>query len=356
MNTSLLICAGLLIGAMLLVVFIIPQLISLMNNKRLFDVPGGRKGHQAPTPTAGGIAIFMGICISGFALSIFQDIAIPNGLLLGMFVLFFVGLKDDLMSIRASHKLAIQFALACLWVWKGVSLDHFFEYIFGIEMPSVLAGGLSVLLILVLTNAYNMIDGINGLAGSIGLIACMLIGYTLLVLGEVAFAALAFAAAGSLVGFLKYNLHTAKIFMGDTGSLVIGFLLSSLLIVVLEGVSFQPEFKSMPYALAAIAVVFIPLFDLVQVFIRRLSAGVHPFSADRRHIHHQLLRLGMTHFQATCCLAGISLLLLSSNWILGTDSFWQGLGSLCLLSLGAYAVLQIRLHAVKINLPDTIKK
>jgi UDP-N-acetylmuramyl pentapeptide phosphotransferase/UDP-N-acetylglucosamine-1-phosphate transferase len=223
-----------LLSALLVVNAVIPEVIRVAAAKGLFDVPGGRKGHAAPTPTAGGIAIFMGVMVAAFGWGGSESLNTFQPLMLGMVVLFFLGLKDDLMGASAGFKLMIQLALAAVLVGGGMGLHAFWGMLGWHGLPLPLQYAASVLLVVLVTNAYNLIDGIDGLAGGIGLIASLCFGIIFMVRGEAAFAILAFALAGGLLAFLRYNFQPAKIFMGDTGSLVVGFLLSAMMLHLLE--------------------------------------------------------------------------------------------------------------------------
>jgi len=332
-------CAFLL--AAFLVMLVIPQILMITTEKRLFDVPGGRKAHALPTPTAGGVAIFMGIIISLFTFSMTNGIGSLQPLLISIVVLFFLGLKDDLIGAKASMKLVVQLILAAVLVFGGLGLSAFWEILGLAEMPAIIKYGVSILLIVFLTNAYNMIDGIDGLAGGIGLISSLTFGVVLMIRGEVLFAILAFSTAGSLLGFLRYNFQPAKIFMGDTGSLVIGFILSALMIKILEGSAVTGAFAANAAPVIVLAALAIPVVDMIQVVLSRLVAGKHPFSADRRHIHHKLLACGLGHRNTTLLLSSVTLAFISIGLVIGSTQIWVGLFNMASVIICMFLLLQI---------------
>jgi UDP-GlcNAc:undecaprenyl-phosphate GlcNAc-1-phosphate transferase len=207
-------------------------------------------------------------------------------------------------------------ALAAVLVGGGMGLHAFWGMLGWHGLPLPLQYAASVLLVVLVTNAYNLIDGIDGLAGGIGLIASLCFGIIFMVRGEAAFAILAFALAGGLLAFLRYNFQPAKIFMGDTGSLVVGFLLSAMMLHLLEGSVAPGAQLALAAPVLVMLVMAVPLGDLIQVVITRLLNGAHPFSADRRHLHHQLLSLGLSHRHAAFVLWGATLFLLAISPLL----------------------------------------
>lgn len=296
----------------------IPVVIKISELKSLMEKPGERGSHTTPTPTFGGIAIYAAILIAYFLWpSIDQtDIYRTNLSVAGMTILFFIGIKDDLVGIDPNKKILFQVLAAMILIFFG---DLRVDYLYGILGFHHIETAISVLLtcfiFIALTNAFNLIDGIDGLAGGIATIASATFGGWFLLTNHFTMACLAFTLAGALIGFLRFNFSkTSKIFMGNTGSLIIGFMLAFFAV---RFVSLNASFRYEPTAffnapIIAIVILIIPIFDTLRVFLVRILAGRSPFSADRNHMHHILLDNGLSHIQATAILCSISL----SNTIL----------------------------------------
>ncbi|MEM7372412.1 MAG: MraY family glycosyltransferase [Bacteroidota bacterium] len=288
---------------------LIPVIIQLALERSLVDIPTGRKQHKAPTPALGGVAIFIGMLSSFCLWADFSQVAELQFTILSMFLLFFVGLKDDLSEINANHKFLIQIGLAFLISIGGLRIRSL-HGLFGIEeLPIVFQFVITMTFIVGLTNAYNMIDGIDGLAGGIALIASLILGTALFIMEDFVYGTFALALAGSLVGFLCFNFSPAKIFMGDTGSLSIGVLLVVFCIRFLESSDALAGFSAInSFApVLVFSVLVVPLLDVVQVIITRKMAGNPIFTPDRNHLHHLLLKVGLSHKQAAFSLYGITI-------------------------------------------------
>ena len=291
----------------------IPVVIKISALKSLMEKPGERGSHSTPTPTFGGIAIYAAILIAYFLWpSIDQtDIYRTNLSVAGMTILFFIGIKDDLVGIDPNKKIMFQVLAAMILIFFG---DLRVDYLYGIlgfhhieEIVSIL---LTCFIFIALTNAINLIDGIDGLAGGIATIASATFGGWFLMTNHFTMACLAFTLAGALIGFLRFNFSkTSKIFMGNTGSLIIGFMLAFFAVRFVNlNASFRYESTAFFNApIVAIVILIIPIFDTLRVFLVRILAGRSPFSADRNHMHHILLDNGLSHVQATTVLCSISL-------------------------------------------------
>jgi len=284
--------------AALVVIFGIPSVISVAKMKGLYDKPDNRKLHTKKIPRLGGLAI-----IAGFALAVSMwgtETWLGNlqYLQAAVIVLFVSGLKDDIIGLSPSKKLMGQIAAAAIVVFgEKISITSFYG-IFGIhEIPVWVGYPLTIFTIIVITNAFNLIDGVDGLAGGIGFIICTTLGLWFNFIDHIGWSILAFGLAGALFGFLVFNFNPAKIFMGDAGSLTSGFLISIFAIQFIEFNNHSAyNFYKIPSAPAlAIAILIIPLFDTIRVFLVRISKGHSPFTADRNHIHHSLIRIGLGH-------------------------------------------------------------
>ena len=202
---------------------------------------------------------------------------------------------DDLKDLPAKYKFLVQFSLALLIALSGIRITSF-EGMFGIgELPEMSQYTLTVVAIVGITNAFNLIDGIDGLAGGIGFMSLLTLGIFLTLIGDPQTALVAFGFAGALMAFLYFNFNPARIFMGDTGSLVLGFVVAVLSIRLLQ-VNATVSDTMLPHApVFVFAVVLIPVFDTLRVFSLRIWNGRSPFEADKTHIHHLLTNNGFSH-------------------------------------------------------------
>lgn len=297
--------------AFALAFLIIPVIIRYSHEKNLMDIPGGRKVHKKLTPSLGGIAIFLGFGVASFVWiepGLWSEM---RYLLVAQAVVFFIGVRDDLVPLPPASKLVGQIiASAILIVFMDLRLRSF-QGIFGIyELPLWFSYAFTLFTIIVITNSFNLIDGLDGLAGLLAVISLSFLGAWFFLVGDKPFAALAFAMTGAVIGFLYFNWEPSKIFMGDTGALVIGITLSIFVIRFIDMHTAMPaehplRFASAPSA--AIGVIMIPLADTLRVFVIRLLRGQSPFAADKSHIHHSLMRLGLSHSRASLLLGFIQL-------------------------------------------------
>lgn len=283
-------------------VFAIPSITYVAHLKNLLDKPNQRTVHSLLTPRLGGLAIFAGMVS---ALMIFGKI--NNGvqhLLAGAIIIYYIGLKDDIVSVSAFKKFFIQILATGIVIFMGDIRLTSFQGIFGIfELPEGISYALSFLIIIGLTNSINLIDGLDGLAGSIIVVILSTFGvYFFLYGGEnyKPYAYVAFSLVGGMVGFLRYNFYKATIFMGDTGSLISGFVIAVLTIQFIE-------MKAVPAAPSVgIAILFVPMFDTLRVFTLRVLKGVSPFSPDKNHVHHILVGCGMSQVATVITLVVIN--------------------------------------------------
>lgn len=287
----------------------IPIILKISRRKNLMAVPGQRSSHDINVPNLGGVAIFysIGICAPIFAYELFETYKF---LFPALVILFYVGVLDDILELKASKKLMAQIVVAILMViGSDVRLRSLFG-LFGIEeLPYLVSIILSVFAFIIMINAFNLIDGIDGLAGTFAIICCLIFGVNYARLDEYNYpmATLCVIIIGALISFLSYNLssnRSKKIFMGDTGSMIIGFLLSFTGFYFIDIFTFQDlsnishlHLESAP--IIAFAILMLPIIDTLSVIIVRLINGLSPLKADKNHIHHKLLRLGFTHKKAT---------------------------------------------------------
>jgi len=291
----------------------IPSIIQIAGERNLGDVPIERSSHTVITPSLGGIAIFAGSIFSIVMWTPFGDFGNLQYILCAFIILFLIGAKDDLSPMSPYAKMAGQILAATILVFKSnIQLTSLYG-IFGQvgPLPAWIAFTLSLLTILAIINAFNLIDGIDGLAGSLGALIASTLGCWFFLTDHYEYAIMAFATVGAVLAFLRYNFTPAKIFMGDTGSLLIGMVCAVLAIRFID-INYQLEeshpFKFDNIPAVAIGILILPLYDTVRVFITRLLRGHSPFHADRRHIHHLLIDYGMSHMRATATLVFINML------------------------------------------------
>ncbi len=293
------------ITAFLITFSAIPSIINIARVKNLFDEPGDRASHKDSVPTLGGLGIFAGVIFSITFWTPFQVFSDLQYILCSFIIIFLIGAKDDIVPLTPAKKFLGEVFAAFILVFKAdVKITSLYG-IFGIgDIPEVASIMLSMFTIILLINAVNLIDGINGLSGTIGIIISVTFGYWFYLANYIELAVIAFALTGALVAFLKYNYTPAKIFMGDTGSLLVGLICAILSIKFIEvnkGLVGPLAIKSVPAV--AIGIMIIPCFDTLRVFTIRILKGKSPFSPDRNHIHHLLIDLNLSHTMATIILA-----------------------------------------------------
>jgi len=270
------------------------------------DVPGeARRVHDHPIPRMGGLAIFLGFLLS---VLLFADINRQmQGILLGCVIIVATGAIDDIISLNAWVKLALQTLAAVVAVLHGVEINVLANPVVWSSKDYLILGGwsipITILWIVGITNSVNLIDGLDGLAVGVSTISSLTMLVIALVVSDGSVAIVLAALAGACIGFMPYNLNPAKIFMGDTGALLLGYVLASMSILGL--------FKF--YAVVSFAVpilaIAVPLFDTVIAFCRRILKGQSPMHADRGHFHHRLLDMGLSQKQAVAVLYSISAIL-----------------------------------------------
>ena len=286
--------------------FAIPSILHVARFRHLYDDLGHfRKEHDHGIPRLGGVAIFVGFTITSL-LFCMTDKSLPiNYLLTACIILFAMGIKDDLSGVNSNTKFVIQFVVCAILVVLGNIRITGMNGVFGIyELPYIISVFLSILIILLVINAFNLIDGIDGLAATTGIIANGAFAILFIYMKQYELAAVSFAMAGAVLGFLRFNIAPAKIFMGDTGSLLIG-LISAVMALKFVEVNMvtgtkSPEINNAPAL--AVAILIGPIFDTIRIFVVRILNGGSPFVADRNHIHHRMLKLGFNHLQTTMIL------------------------------------------------------
>ena len=289
--------------------FMIPVIIKLTHRRQLLDFPGIRKIHQIPTPTMGGIAVFASLLITLLLSVDFKNSPQVPGFLTALTIIFFVGLKDDILFFSPAKKFAGQLVAVLLLAYQGYYQLNSFDGFLGIGMLSPATSFLfTTFTMLVIINAFNLIDGVDGLAAILGLFSTLFLGIVFWFQGDKTHALIAFVSASSLLAFLLYNWSPAKIFLGDTGSLLIGLINAVLVIrfISTRSAISQSDFPAAPAV--GIALLFIPMADMLRLVIVRMVHGNSPFEPDMQHFHHLLLGKGLTHRQVTLFILGLNAL------------------------------------------------
>lgn len=292
--------------AYLLGIFIVPLVIYFSKKNNLIDVPNERKIHHGQISRLGGVAIWFSVMLTFLFLVLLSYYPKGQGLsaiIVGGSLMFLMGLVDDVFNLNAKFKLFIQIAIATIVILLGVRIETFYNP-FGADLNlGIMSYPITLLWIVGITNAINFIDGIDGLAGSIVSICALAIGIISLVLAPAnsITALIAFILMGAMCAFLTFNYNPAKIFMGDSGALYAGFLLSTLSITGIV----KPSVGISMYL--PILILAVPLMDVAYSSIRRILKGSSPFVADDEHIHHKLLHAGYSQDQLVLLLASFSM-------------------------------------------------
>ncbi|WP_417339609.1 MraY family glycosyltransferase, partial [Evtepia gabavorous] len=322
--------AAALVAALLISFIATPVVKSIAQMVGAVDVPkDNRRMHNHPIPRMGGLAIFLGFLLSTL---IFVPMSSSmRGMLLGGVIIVILGIFDDIYALPALPKLLVQIAAALVAVLHGNVIQVLSNPNIFSENPywtlGSLAVPLSVIWIVAITNAVNLIDGLDGLAVGVATISSLTMLVIAMLVSENVVALMMAALAGGCIGFMPYNLNPAKIFMGDTGSTFLGFVLAT--------VSIQGLFKF--YTIISFAVPFLmlglPLFDTCFAILRRLAKGQSPMAPDRSHVHHRLIDMGFNQKQAVAILYVISAILGLSAVVLTTSGALKAMVLLCALCL-----------------------
>lgn len=332
--------------------FMIPVIIRMAVLRSLLDLPGHRKIHTSPTPSMGGIAVFSALLISLLLVVDFAGSPEIAGFLAAMTIIFLVGLKDDIFFIAPIMKFAGQ-VLAVLMLlavapYRLVSFGGFM----GIDaLHPAVSFVFTALTMLVIINAFNLIDGVDGLAALMGSSTLCFLGIAMLLKGDTAHTIVAFSAFSAIIAFLIFNWNPARIFMGDTGSLVLGFINAVLVVRFISLYSDQEATTFISVAPAiGFALFFVPMADLLRLVIIRLQQGKSPFEPDMQHLHHCLLEKGLNHRQTSI------LLVVSNCFFIAYAIVMQHLGNTVLIfsmfMIGALFYLGLKKLSLKTKTTD----
>jgi UDP-GlcNAc:undecaprenyl-phosphate/decaprenyl-phosphate GlcNAc-1-phosphate transferase len=300
----------LLTGALsFLVTFMaLPAIMRVAREKRLFDEPDARKLHSKSIASLGGVGIFIGFFMALLLVSPSTLTTDFNYFFAAAMVIFFLGLKDDILVLSANKKFLGQMAATAIIVHFGhIKIDNLQGFLGIWQLPEYVSILFSYMTVIVIINAFNLIDGVDGLAGSLGLLTTSVFGIYFFLSGQFSFAFLAFAMTGALVAFLMFNYHPAKIFMGDSGSLLLG-LVNAILVIRFMNVAYTgTELPVLSSGAIGFSLLILPLLDTLRVFSIRIYKGRSPFSPDRNHIHHLLLDRGLNHSQITIACVSLNI-------------------------------------------------
>jgi UDP-N-acetylmuramyl pentapeptide phosphotransferase/UDP-N-acetylglucosamine-1-phosphate transferase len=285
-----------------LVYISIPVIVRISNEKHLYDEPNERRINKIVVPNLGGVALFIGVSIATL-LSLHQLEFIEfRYIQASLIILFFIGIKDDILIISARKKFIAQIICALILIIPGGVRFTSLHGILGFqEIGYGFSIFISLLAIVAIINATNLVDGIDGLAASIGIFSSIIFGTKFLVTGNNDYAILCFSIIGSLLAFMWYNVYgtTYKIFLGDTGSLILGLLIAVQVIQYNEFALTTTPQETAFSPIFSLAILATPLADMIRVFTLRIYNGKSPFAPDLEHIHHRLLKLGFSHFTST---------------------------------------------------------
>ncbi|HKO80039.1 MAG TPA: MraY family glycosyltransferase [Chitinophagaceae bacterium] len=340
------------VTAFVVTLLTIPPIVSLIKRYKLYDMPNSRKEHSSPVPTMGGIAIVAGMITALLFWFPFDNEPGQVCFFFSIAALFGLGIMDDLKDLSAKYKFVIQIALASLIALSGIRITSF-DGLFGItDLPLSAQYSFTILAIVGITNAFNLIDGIDGLAGGLAFMSLVTVGLILTMSGDANTALVAFALAGAVFAFLYFNFNPAKIFMGDTGSLILGFVIAVLCVRLMQiNISaVNPVIVHAP--MFVLGIVLIPVFDTLRVFALRIWKGGSPFDADKTHIHHLLTNQGFTHVFAVRVIYFIHAFILIEVYLL--QAIKQEFILLFLVAFMLFVTIMLRNMRVFVRKPDKV--
>jgi len=323
------------IGSFLLTYLTIPKIIGVVEYRRLMDSPNHRSSHKSRTPTLGGVSFFYTLIFAFFFIKGWTTLNEGFYIIPGLTILFIVGLKDDLVVISPGAKLMAQvFAIVFILANPSFTIHSLNGFLNINEIPYYLFLIIGGFMMLTIINSYNLIDGIDGLASVVGIVIMVIFTTIFYLTKEYFFALVSITMNACLMAFLGFNLSSdKKIFMGDTGSLIVGFVIS---ILTLKFLALRPmAYTDLPFLLEnapliAISILIVPLFDTARVFAIRIANKKAPFSPDRNHTHHVLIDYwGLSHKQASFIIGCFNLLFVMLFIVLGSTA--KNLGMVIML-------------------------
>lgn len=328
--------------AFMITFFAIPIIIQVARQKKMFDEPDERKIHKMVIPTLGGLGIFAGFILSTLIFAPAGNVFLQY-FAAAAIVIFFLGIKDDILVLSPAKKFLGQLVAAGIIInFGGVQITNMHGFLGIGEITHAFSLVFTLFTVIVITNSFNLIDGVDGLAGSLGLLSSMVFGVYFVYAAQPMYAVMAFALAGSLIGFLIYNFSPAKIFMGDTGSLLIG-LVNSIMVVKFINIAGTTT-STLPLEAApaiGFAIMIVPLFDTLRVFALRILDRRSPFSPDRTHVHHFLLDIGLSHKAVTFLCVGSNIVLIALAYTLRSLGTTTVIGILLFITASLIAIVYL---------------
>ncbi len=303
--------------ALVIAMMLIPLIVKYSDKLGLMDKPNHRKVHAKPIPVIGGISIVISVGLSLLLSKTALQLLVKFPVLLsGSVLLFIIGVWDDRKNVRPIYRLALQLLCASAIAASGIRLTSMYG-LFGMDELTIFwQYAITILIITGVTNAFNLMDGIDGLAGGIAFINLLILATLSWMLDQYEVFILLIAISGALIAFLKNNIHPARIFMGDGGSLMLGFLMSSIGILLIESGKSSSVIDISYVVLIVSTILVIPVFDSLRVYAGRIKRGESPFKADKTHLHHLFLILGLNHKRAAFFIYGLEIVILSLGFVL----------------------------------------
>lgn len=344
---------------------IVPRIVLISKRKGLFDFVNERKVHSQNIPRLGGVSFLPAMLFSisfTMALRYFFNVGVPNAisqsvliemlfLICGFVTLYFIGLADDLVNVSFKYKLVAQLIAASMIVLSGVYVNNFHGFLGIYKIPDVIGYITTIVLVCFVINAINLIDGIDGLASGLSSIALLALGLWFWFKDLYVYTMLAYSMLGVIVPFFGFNVfgRRLKIFMGDTGSLLIGYLIAfmSAKLCMISVAEPLPHFKNAP--LFIFSILFIPLFDAARVFIERIHKGKSPFYPDKTHIHHKFLALGLSHRKTMIIILSIAIFNILFNYVIG---LYVSINIQFFINILAGIAMMLILHRIKVKQED----
>ena len=317
------------VAALIAVWIIHPVIIKIARSKGIMDRPDSRKLQKQPVPLLGGAVVFFGIFIGSACSNMLVSCSELFLLLIGMLLMLYLGTIDDIISLKPSNRLLVEAGAILLLIYlaDGYEIDRLYGW-YGIDyLPHWVSIPLTLIVMVGIINAVNLIDGVDGLSSGVGIMACLLFSLVFFRLEAYPMATLCAATIGALVLFFLHNVFgkQSKMFIGDGGTLLLGFVLAVSVVRLIRMVELaipNPAYDRasvIPFTLAVLAV---PIFDTLRVLILRIRTGHSPFHPDKQHLHHLFVGMGFSHVATTACILGINLLIVLA-WFIGFRNGWS---------------------------------
>lgn len=319
----------------------IPSILAIAREKHLYDEPGTRKVNKRKVPTLGGAAIFLALTVSTALLSCKYHFAELPYIMVALTILFYIGIKDDILDVSAKSKSIIQLVSTGIIIFvANLYIRDFHGFITNGTVLYWIAIVVTTFMVMLIINAFNLIDGIDGLASGIGIVSSATFTILFVLRGEYTYAIFSASLVGVLISFFRYNVFEVrnKLFMGDTGSMLVGLSISIMTIKYLNAPAIGEIMPISPSILYS--VIAYPLTDTLRVFFIRIKNGHSPFKPDKNHIHHSFLKLGYKHYKATFTILGVNVGIILISFAIQplTDNETIKLFTLMIISLLVYSI------------------